>query len=461
MNAYKKLLGNSVVFAIGNLGSKLISILLVPLYTFYMTTQEYGMVDIVITTTSMLLPLISLSIYEATLRFALDGKEDTSKIFTNSLFITIIGLFILLGLSPFFSKLSIDSLLLKYLVLILSLQVLQATLAQFSRAIGKVKAYAFNGILMSFVIGGLNIYLLVYKNLGVEGYLLSIVAANVVSILFFSIILKIWKYIKKSTISIETMREMLKYSIPLIPNAFMWWIISASNRFFILYFVGVEANGLFAVANKIPSFLSILYAIFFQAWQISAIEEFNSKDKSRFYSKIFNLFSMVMFLGSSFLLIFLKYVVANFIAVEYYDSWKTVPFLLLSVVLSSFSSFLGTNYIAAKETKGVFSTSLLGGISNVALNFILVPFLGITGAAISTMISFGIMWVIRVIDTKKYIHVALDIKALTFYVSIFFLQTYVLFLGLTIKKEIFIELILFLIVFIFSIMVLKREKRIK
>lgn len=168
-----------------------------------------------------------------------------------------------------------------------------------------------------------------------------------------------------------------------------------------------------------------------------------------------------MFLGSSFLLIFLKYVVANFIAVEYYDSWKTVPFLLLSVVLSSFSSFLGTNYIAAKETKGVFSTSLLGGISNVALNFILVPFLGITGAAISTMISFGIMWVIRVIDTKKYIHVALDIKALTFYVSIFFLQTYVLFLGLTIKKEIFIELILFLIVFIFSIMVLKREKRIK
>lgn len=257
------------------------------------------------------------------------------------------------------------------------------------------------------------------------------------------------------------MKEMLKYSIPLIPNAFMWWIISASNRFFILYFVGVEANGLFAVANKIPSFLSILYAIFFQAWQISAIEEFNSKDKSRFYSKIFNLFSMVMFLGSSFLLIFLKYVVANFIAVEYYDSWKTVPFLLLSVVLSSFSSFLGTNYIAAKETKGVFSTSLLGGISNVALNFILVPFLGITGAAISTMISFGIMWVIRVIDTKKYIHVALDIKALTFYVSIFFLQTYVLFLGLTIKKEIFIELILFLIVFIFSIMVLKREKRIK
>lgn len=104
MNAYKKLLGNSVVFAIGNLGSKLISILLVPLYTFYMTTQEYGMVDIVITTTSMLLPLISLSIYEATLRFALDGKEDTSKIFTNSLFITIIGLFILLGLSPFFQN---------------------------------------------------------------------------------------------------------------------------------------------------------------------------------------------------------------------------------------------------------------------------------------------------------------------------------------------------------------------
>lgn len=181
---------------------------------------------------------------------------------------------------------------------------------------------------------------------------------------------------------------MLIYSIPLIPNALMWWVMNASNRYFILFFVGASANGLFAVANKIPSFLSILNTIFFKAWQLSAIEEYGDESKAKFYSQTFYYFSVVMFVGTSIILMILKYMMGILVSEEFFSSWQFIPFLLIGIVFSSFSAFLGTNYIAAKQTKGIFRTSLIGGTINIILNLIFIPLVGTNGAAISTMISF-------------------------------------------------------------------------
>src|SRR5690606_38107953 len=118
------------------------------------------------------------------------------------------------------------------------------------------------------------------------------------------------------------------------------------------------------------------------------IEEANSKDKSNFFSNVFNVFSMVMLLSTSLLLVHLKYIIEVLVADSYIESWKYVPFLLLGIVFSSFSGFLGTNYIAEKKTTGVFKTSLIGAIINIVLNLLMIPLLGLNGAAIATMISF-------------------------------------------------------------------------
>ena len=148
--------------------------------------------------------------------------------------------------------------------------------------------------------------------------------------------------------------------------------MNASDRYAINIFLGISANGIYAIANKVPTILNMLYSIFSQAWQLSAIEEADNKNKSQFYTNVFNIFSLVMLIGTSCILVIIRPIIETFLADAYRDSWKYVPFLLLSVVFTSFSAFLGTNYIAMKETKGVFKTSLVGAIVNIILNILLI-----------------------------------------------------------------------------------------
>ena len=465
MSRYKKLMGNSLLFAVGNLGSKLINIILVPLYTYYLSTAEFGVVDVVQTTAKMLLPILSLSIFDGVLRFVMDKEEDANAVFTNGVMITTIGSLIALLIYPILESFKLLDGLMGYMIIILILQAYQSLFAQFSRAIGAIKAFAINGLLMALVTGLMNVLLLVQFDMGINGYLLSMVIANLFSIFFLSIAVKGHSYFKVKTINKTLIKKMLIYSIPLIPNAFMWWVINASNRYFIVFFIGASANGLFAVASKIPTLLSVLNTIFFQAWQLSAIEEFESKEKSKFFSEVFSYFQMVMLLGASAIIVIIKLAMQFFVAPEYYTAWQYIPFLLLGVVFSSYSGFIGANYIAAKETKGVFKTSVIGGIINLIANVILIPLIGINGAGLATMISFFAMWVLRVIDTKKFINLKVNVMNLVLNLGVIFLQTYVLFINLNITTNLIVQSLLFIVLLVVNkslwLPVLKLIKQLK
>lgn len=448
MSTYKKLIGNSFIFAVGNLGSKLISIILVPLYTYYLTTSEYGTVDLITTTASLLLPIISLSVFDAVLRFTMDKSQPNDSVFTNAVAVTFIGSLIAILSYPILSYLNVFGDLLIFMYVILIFQAFQSLLSQFVRAIGKIKIFALNGIIMTIVTAVMNIILLAYLDMGIRGYLLATIFSNLVSIIYLTIVGKTYKFINFKKINKKLTKKMFIYCIPLIPNALMWWVINASSRYFILFFVGASANGLFAVANKIPSLLSILNQIFSQAWQLSAIEEFNSKNKSEFYSEVFNYFSMFMCLGTSVILVVIKIAMDFAVAPEFYKAWEYVPFLLLGVVFSSFSSFLGTNYIAAKKTGGVFRTSIIGGIVNIVSNLIFIPWIGTNGASISTMVSFFVIWVIRIYDTKQFINMKLNLKILITNILIIAVQIGFLYLSLNTVIELTIEGLLFIILLI-------------
>lgn len=445
MDKYKKLINNSLIFAIGNFGSKIVSIILVPLYTYYLTTTEYGTVDMVTTTTTMLLPIISLSIYQAVFRFTMDNEESNSEVFTNSIIITSIGAFIALLFYPILSCFDSIKNFLNYIYLILIIQAFQNLIAQYTRAIGKIRVFAFNGILQTLILGISNIILLLILDYGIGGYLMSIILSNIVSIIYLASSIKIINILKINELNLILIKKMLKFSIPLIPNSFMWWLINASNRYFIIYFKGMDENGLFSVANKIPTLLILFTSIFSQAWQLSAIDEYDSKDKSKFYSKIYNFYFLGLVFGTSFILMMLKVIINKFLAVEYFSSWEYVPFLLLGVVFSSLSGFLGTNYVASKETKGAFNTSLTGAIIAIVANVVFVPYLGAIGAGLSTMISFAVVWIVRIIDTSKYIIIEFDIKEIIVSLLIIAIQIILLFLGIEYQIEFFLHVILILI----------------
>lgn len=434
MNNYKKLLNNSIIFAIGNLGSKIIGILMVPLYTYYFTTGDYGRLDLITTTVNLIVPICTLSIFEATFRFAMDKDENPKSILTNTLVVTVGGIFFLILLSPFFMINKTISKNLIYVILLISFQSIQVLFAQFIRAIDKIKLFALNGILMAVNLALLNILFIVVLKWGLSGYLLSLVLSNLAAILIFFFYGKLWRFIDLKLIEKKTLHRLLIYSVPLIPNTFLWWLTNVSNRYFIVLFMSASANGLFAVANKIPTLLSMLNSIFTQAWQISAVEEFDSKNEN-FYSDMFNVLAFILFLGSSIILLVLKPVFSIIIANNFFESWKYVPILLLGVIYSSFSNFYGVNYLAAKRTSGVLKTTIYGGFANILLNLILIPTLGLNGAGLATAISFCIIWILRIKDSKNIIDIKIDKKRLIIMNILFISQSALMYLRLNVVIE--------------------------
>lgn len=442
MNSYKKLVNNSMIFAVGTLGSKLVTLLLVPLYTYYLSTAEYGTVDLVVTTINMLLPIVSWSVFEAVLRFSLDKQESPEETLINSLMIALISYLVFILLYPVLAYLNLFENTLFFLYVILFLQILERTLSQYLRGLGEVKKFAINGVLLSFSMGLFNILFLVVLGLNLKGYFWAMIIAYAISIVYLLNTSKAFRSFDLKLINLTKMKNILQYSIPLVPNSITWWVINASSRYFISFYVGLGANGLYAVASRIPSVLNMLYQVFNQAWQLSAIEEYENDNRTDFFTKVFNYLSTFMFLGASFVIIFTKPIFRLLFAPEYFNAWMVTPFLLIGTVYSSFSSFLGTNYIAAKETKGIFNTSIYGGVISLGLNFLLIPTMGLTGAGISSVVSFIAMFIFRYVDTKKYLELNLDIKNLVMNTMLVLIQILVLLLNLKPLIEIIINLIL-------------------
>ncbi len=436
-----------MVFAIGNLGTKLITFFLVPLYTFYLTTNEFGLVDLLTTTVTLLMPICTLSISDSVLRFVMDKKHDKQVILINSLLIVIVGYIFIIVLFPLIILLPFNDYIVYFYILII-IQSIYSVFSQFVRAKGMVRLFAYSGIILALLLLISNLIFFVLFNMGIKGYFFSLIITYSFSCLLVFIKGGVYRELNIYKININILKEMLSYSIPLIPNALMWWIMSFSDRFLITYFIGLSANGIYAVASKIPSILNIVNSIFFQAWQMSAIEEYDSENKSKFYTNVFKIFSILMFLSTSLIIGLLKLIMHLLVEDNFVDSWKYVPFLLLGVVFSSFSGFLGTNYIASKKTKGVFKTSFLGAISNILLNLSLIPFFGINGASIATMISFLIIWIFRIRDTKRYVDIKLDIKKLILNISIIIIQIIILYMN--IKMNLILQMSMFLVIIILN-----------
>ena len=218
----------------------------------------------------------------------------------------------------------------------------------------------------------------------------------------------IWRLVSFKELDRRLSKKMLVYCIPLIPNSLMWWIMSASDRYVILFFLGAGANGIYNVAQKIPSIVNIVYNIFMQAWQISAIEERNSEDNAKFQSIVFRYIFVVLALASS-LIAASSYPVYTFLMSSSYEgSWQPVALLSLANLFSCIAAFFGTTYVVTKQSKNAFSTTLIGAVANIALTLVLVPLLGIMGAAVATAVSYALIAAVRYRDTRKMVKLVFD-----------------------------------------------------
>ncbi|MCA5599147.1 lipopolysaccharide biosynthesis protein [Lactiplantibacillus plantarum] len=401
MNRYKKLFSNSMVFAIGNLGSKMITFIMVPLYTRYLTTAQYGQSDVLSTLVSLLTPILTLSITDAVFRFAMDKSSDNGKVITNGMLVSIVGILLFLLLLPVVRIFHFGI----YVCVLTYASAIESMFQQFARGVGKSRLYAGTGILMTVITVISNIILIVLFGWGLNGYLASMLIAQVSGILFLVVRLRAWKYLSISNINKKLIWRMLVYSIPLIPNMVSWWLSNSANKIFISLMVGAAANGIYAVANKIPSLISVFYTIFTQAWQISAVEEFESKDAGEFFSSVLKATLNALFVGVAILTLFSKLLVHVLSTSAYYSAWQIVPWLSLAVLYSSVSSFLGTVYTSSMKTGALFTTTMIGAIINVLMNLIMIPVFGVVGAGVGAAVSFLAVSLLRIRGSRKFVDI--------------------------------------------------------
>jgi len=413
INKYFTLLKNTLIFSMGTFGSSVIGLLMLPIFTRVLITSDYGQLDIILTTISLLLPILTLDIIQSVFRFTLDdiGDKKKKKVLTSSLIVAFISLIIIILLYiPLRIFLSVFKDYYIFFLLIFQIQFVLQIFKTFIRAEKKLKTFAFSDIIQTFSFALLGILFVVNMKMGLTGYLTASLSSMIIALLFIFIVGKVYTYIKIRSIDLKMLRKMIKYSIPLIPNGLSWWIMVSSDRYMLVYFLNYGSAGIYSVANKFPLLISLFNTIFYQAWQISSIEEYKNKDKTIFYSKVFSYLYIVILFGIIILSFFLKPLTLIMLGEEFKSAWQFIPFLVLGVAFHSFSSFYGVGYLASKKTGGAFRTSIYGALVNIGINLVFIPIIGIQAASISTFLGFLVMWITRLVETKKYINIKIELK---------------------------------------------------
>mgnify|MGYP002618151446 CR=1 FL=1 len=422
-NKYRTLLDNTFLLSLGTFGSKILTFVMVRFYTGVLTPSDYGTADLIMQTANLLLPVVSLGITNGVFRFALDRKEHRKSIFSAGLYTILLGPLILLAAGPLLSR---SEGLHEYVELICAYTLascLHSLCAQYIRAEGKTALFAGQGIFNTALVIWFNILFLQVFRLGVFGYVMSVVVADGICTGYLVLREKLWKLLVPKPDDSVT-KAMLRYSIPLIPATIFWWITSVSDRYMVTWFLGTEANGLYAVACKIPTILSLLSTIFMEAWQFSAISEATGDREVhiRFYGQVWSAFLSAMVMAGSVLIVLCRVEIRLLSAARYFEAWKYVPVLSIAMVFSAFASFMGSVYVVTEKSRLSFRTTLWGALANILLNLLLIPRIGIQGAAIATLASYVLCFSIRAVSARKLIPFPLRFTRLVFSAALLGIQ---------------------------------------
>ncbi|MCD8357547.1 MAG: polysaccharide biosynthesis C-terminal domain-containing protein [Clostridia bacterium] len=434
-NRYKKLMGNTIIFAIGTFSSKVLVFLMLPFYTNILSTGEYGTVDALINVGQLMIPIASVGINNAVIRFGLESNSDKKSVFSSGLYTILIGFACLAAASPilryFMDYMSGYTIAVLAFVLASSLRTL---CIQFALSMGYNKMYAANGIGNTFLNVILNILLL--PHFRIMGYLLANIIADLTLGLIMFALAKEYRYLLppfSRKMDRGLARRMRKYALPLVPQTVCQWIINMSDRYLIIFFISREANGLYAAANKIPNVLLIVANLFADAWQISAVKESDPKEQVEFFSKVLGAYSSIAFIGSSGLIMISKFVMTFMVGKDYFISWQYIPILTLATTFGLLSTFLASVYMLRLRSRNSMVTTMICAIVNITLNCILIPlmgrnseFYGALGAGIATFISYLVLFLIRAFNTQRYLKIRWNIPKTVFSVVILFAQALIM-----------------------------------
>lgn len=404
------LIKNTLIILFGKVCTQLISYLLLPVYTTVLSTEEYGTVDLLITYVTLIAPVITLQFESAVFRFLIDARDNQSaesKIITNGvvcLFISVCGFCVVYGI---LSKYIMLEYAFPFILCVIA-NALISIFLQVARGLGDNIVYAVGSAISGIFTVFFNILFIVIYSFGVSGMMYATALSQIIGTLYIFAKLNIVKYIDFKKINLNQIREMSKYSLPLIPNSLSWWIISVSDRTLVSIFIGVDANGILAVATKFSTIVVNVFSIFNLSWTESVAVHINDEDGAEYISKItnqcFKMFAscgLVLIMGCS---VFFKYLVG----VNFLQAYNLIPLLVVGSILNVLQTLYGIIYIGLKDTKQVSKSSLMAAAINMLVDLMVIRYIGLYAAAVSTICAMLLLSIYRYIDVNRIIKIKIS-----------------------------------------------------
>ena len=410
-----RLIKNTFIVGLGSIASKAIAFLMAPLFSRWLSTEEYGAFDLVTTYVSLLLPFCTLSIAEACFRFLLDNLENRKKkeVVSSSLAVVITGYVTFTLIYVLFAK-GIRLIDFKWTICVLLFtQMLFTYFSEVARGIKKVGLYSLFSFVSVILLALFSSVLLVVFKLGLNGIVLGYSLAYLISAVGLFFTTKSYHFVSLQGVSLPAIKEMLAYSWPLIPNSISWWIVNVSDRLIINNFIGLAANGIYAVANKIPAIVNVLFSIFHVSWVQSASETVSDDDYAVYCNKVFN--QLIPFIFSvAAVLVSGNFLFYNFLfdANKYSEAYYYSPILIVAAGISCIGQFMGGIMIARKETKQNGITNIVAAVSNGLINIAMVRRFGLYAASVSTLLAYLILVICRYAMIQKHVKLHIEKRGL-------------------------------------------------
>ena len=405
----KSIAKGTLIYAIGNLGTKIITFLIVPLYTYFITTEEMGDYDLVLTTVNLLAPLVTLRVSDAAYRWMLHKLEPIEKCISNTYIVLFFTSAITAFLLCFINSIKPITYF-NYFILILIIGRWQETLQFLLRGLNNQKLYAISGIIYTLIYCVLNVVQIVVLNKGVDALFQSTIISEII-VIFILLIFEP----KLRTIDIihskdyKFIRMMLKYSLPLIPSGLCWWVMSSSDRYVIRAFLGRGATGIFAVANKFPTIIATIFTIFNYSWTDVAMGSIKEgQEMSSYSSKLFENLYVFSFSFVMPLIPITKIISTTILSESYKSASVYIAFLYLGSLFQGFTAFISAGMLQKNDTKLIARSSSIGALVNLVFDIIAIQYIGLQAASISTFLGGFVMWICRINDSKTISPIYMD-----------------------------------------------------
>jgi len=405
----KQLTKNTIMLSFSSLINRGLMFVMVPFFSRWLTVAEYGTYDVYSTYVTLLIPVITLASSNAVFRLSIDcdSLEKKAYYITNGLFISVVNLIVAILIITFIS-IKIQWIYYFPFIVLLRAEIFDNYFQGYLRAIKKLNIYAICKT-ATVIVTVIMVTLLVKKcNLGLYGILYGYASGFVRSSLLIFFRTKYWKWFNINSLSFNGVKELISYSYPLIPNDISWWVINVSDRAIINFILGDIANGVYAIACKLPNLCSSIFGLFNTSWQEASVDMVNNEEGKAFFNNIYN--NMFVLLMSLCMCI----ISSNFIFFDYiFDAKYTTarlytPILISSVIFSMLSQFFGGIQISLKQPKANGITTIIGAIVNLSVHVLLIKRLGLFAAAISTLVSNICVAFLRKNKIKNYFSLKLN-----------------------------------------------------